>query len=65
MGGRYRRWTPYQPHPKVAKLSDEQLGRLRDAALRFVARSKVLSTPVERIELTRAAACTSGATRTT
>ena len=53
MGWRDRRWTPYQPRPKVAKLSTEQLGRLRDTAVRFVERSKVLSTLVERVELTR------------
>lgn len=53
MGWRDRRWTPYEPRPKVAKLSTEQLGRLRDTAVRFVERSKVLSTLVERVELTR------------
>lgn len=53
MGWRDRRWTPYQPRPKVAKLSTEQLGRQRDTAVRFIERSKVLSTLVERVELTR------------
>ncbi len=53
MGWRSDRWQPYQPRPKVAKLSAEQLGRLRDTASRFVARSKVLGTLVERVELTR------------
>lgn len=54
MGWRSDRWKPYQPRPKVAKLSAEQLGRLRDTASRFVERSKVLSTLVERVDLTRA-----------
>lgn len=53
MGWRDRRWTPYQPRPKAAKLSAEQIGRMRDTAVRFVERSKVLGTLVERVELTR------------
>jgi hypothetical protein len=53
MGWRDRGWTPYQARPKVAKLSPEQLTRLRDTAVRFVERSKVLSELVERVELTR------------
>jgi len=53
MGWRSDHWRPYEPRPKVAKLSAEQLGRLRDTASRFVTRSKVLSVLVERVELTR------------
>lgn len=53
MGWRGGRWKPCEPRPKVAKLSAEQLGGLRDTASRFVARSKVLSALVERVELTR------------
>jgi len=53
MGWRSDRWRPYEPRPKVAKLSAEQLERLRDTASRFVTRSKVLSVLVERVELTR------------
>lgn len=53
MRWRDRSWKPYQPRPKVAKLSAEQLGRMRDTVVRFVERSKVLNALVERVELTR------------
>jgi len=35
VGWRSDRWKPYAPRPKVAKLSAEALGRLRDTASRF------------------------------
>ena len=39
--------------PEGGELSAEQLGRMRDTAVRFVERSKVLGTLVVRVELTR------------
>ncbi len=53
MGWRNNDWKPYKPRPKMAKLSAEELGRLHDTASRFVARSKVLSAIVARVDLTR------------
>lgn len=53
MGFRSNHWKPYEPRPKVAKLSSDQLGRLHDNASRFVERSEVLRALAVHVEVAR------------